>query len=73
MRPESKVVFVNITDENGVVIDRFALTHWRNDSEDANNCCDGDVENYGSHASNALLMERIERAFGPSTEQGPPR
>jgi hypothetical protein len=54
-----RLVYVNITDEHGTLLDRFAVTHWQDERCETE---EGDFENFGSHASNALLAERIERA-----------
>lgn len=56
--PATKQSFITITitDCDGKVLDRFPVAHWRTELDS------DDFENFGSHASNALLIDRIERA-----------
>lgn len=54
------VVFVNVTTPEGVLLDRFAVSHWRTELPGEADVFD-DMENVGSRASNSLLAERIER------------
>ena len=51
-------VIVSITTEDGEVIDRFGLLHYRtnNDGDDS------DCEYYGSVLANLQLQHRIEQA-----------
>jgi hypothetical protein len=51
------MVYVTITDSEGIVLDRFPVTHWKDKAGYALE----DGENYGSHASNSNLAQRIER------------
>jgi len=49
---------VVITDQDSVVLDTFTLAHWQLElDEDTYE----DVENYGSPASESLLMDRLRR------------
>lgn len=56
--PATKEAFITITitDADGKVIDRFPAAHWRTELDF------DDFESFGSHAANALLIDRIERA-----------
>ena len=65
-----RIVFVTLTDHNGVVLDRFSVTHWQDEEAQdvADEACDGDVEAVGSPASNSGVMDRIYRriAYPPA-------
>lgn len=60
---KKNVVYVAITDEQGILLDRFPVCHWRYDLEAAG--LDPDIveqaECVGSPASHSLLVERIAR------------
>lgn len=61
-----KVVKVSITTMDGELLDQFAVYHWKADTWPGQKPnTDLDEENVGSHASNSLLAERIERYIEP--------
>lgn len=64
MSEEKRVLQVTVTELDGTVLDRFDLAHWRNDavSEDA--------ENYGSPASESLLVARIQALVQSPVSEG---
>lgn len=53
---KQQFITITISDADGKVLDRFPVAHWRVELD-----CD-DFESFGSNASNALLIDRIERA-----------
>ena len=75
-----QVIKITITTPDGTVLDQFAACHWEIElpwtnpsDEDLQRKpkkewrgidVDGDVENFGSRASEALLMHRIRQAAG---------
>ena len=48
---------VTVTTLDGVVLDSFVLTHWKNELPDM----DQDQESFGSPASNSSLTYRLQR------------
>ena len=50
--------WITITAEDGTVLDRFLVSHWRDERPDDT----PDMEAYGSPASEGLLMHRIREA-----------
>jgi len=60
------LVYVSITTPDGELLDRFAVTHWRAEIDDAVD----DFENIGSHAANSLLAQRIERYLAEPQKGG---
>ena len=55
MYSRKPVVRISITTTDGEVLDTFDVAHWRAE------CDSEDQESVGSHASEALLMDRIKR------------
>jgi hypothetical protein len=56
----SNRIKITITTPDGTVLDTFLACHWRTKTSADED--DADFENFGSPASESLLMHRIRRA-----------
>lgn len=54
-------LWLTLSDKDGLVVDRFALIHYKEDYDE--DWGGDDCENYGSSASESLLLSRIKRGL----------